>query len=45
MARINELSIRLDHAKLMRDVEKIESVTRKLGLAMNRAARLKRKVK
>ena len=42
-ARIEQLEIRLAHAKLARDAEKIESIAKKLALARMRAARLERK--
>jgi len=41
--RINSLRIRLEHAKFARDADKVDSLTRKLALAMGRLARLRRK--
>ena len=43
--RIAELQVRREHAKYAGDFEKVESLNKKLALAMGRAARLRRKEK
>jgi chaperonin cofactor prefoldin len=43
--RIEQLQIRLAHSKLAKDQERIESVTKKLALAIGRLARLRRKMR
>lgn len=43
--RIEQLRLRLEHAKLAEDQQRIESVAKKLALAIGRMARLRRKLR
>jgi HPt (histidine-containing phosphotransfer) domain-containing protein len=44
-SRIEQLRLRLEHAKLAEDQQRIESVAKKLALAIGRIRRLRRKLR